>query len=80
VGENDPVILPKLRLFTPFRDIFNASNLRHGANGFTCLPKEGMLRNFSPEKSEGFGRDLYINIFREKKVQKIHVSLKSYKN
>jgi hypothetical protein len=22
----------------------------------TLLPKEGMLRNFSPEKSDGFGR------------------------
>jgi hypothetical protein len=26
-----------------------------GANGFTCLPKEGMLRIFSPEKCHGFG-------------------------
>jgi hypothetical protein len=29
---------------------------RHGANGFTSFPKEGMLRIFSPEKSDGFGR------------------------
>jgi hypothetical protein len=57
VGENGPVILPKLRLFTPFRDLLHAENLRHGANGFTFLPKEGMLRIFSPKKSDGFGRE-----------------------
>jgi hypothetical protein len=28
-----------------------------GSNGFTSLPKEGMLRIFSPEKSDGFGRE-----------------------
>jgi hypothetical protein len=39
-----PVILLKWRLFTPFRDLLHAANLRHGANGFTSLPKEGMLR------------------------------------
>jgi hypothetical protein len=29
-----------------------------GQDGFTSLPKEGVLRNFfcRPEKSEGFGR------------------------
>jgi hypothetical protein len=53
VGE----ILPKLRLFTPFRDLLYAANLRHGENGFTSLPKEGMLRIFPPEKSDGFGRE-----------------------
>jgi hypothetical protein len=49
---NCVVILPKWRLFTPFRDLLHAENLRHGANGFTSLPKEGM-----PEKSDGFGRE-----------------------
>jgi hypothetical protein len=29
----------------------------NGTNGFTSPPKEGMLRIFSPEKSDGFGRD-----------------------
>jgi hypothetical protein len=24
--------------------------------GFTSPPKEGLLRNFSPEESDGFGR------------------------
>jgi hypothetical protein len=31
--------------------------LQHGANGFTSLLKEGMLRIFSPEKSDSFGRE-----------------------
>jgi hypothetical protein len=44
--------------FSPFRDLLHAANLRHGANFFTSLPKEGMLRiYFSPEKSDGFGRE-----------------------
>jgi hypothetical protein len=35
----------------------HAANLRHGIDGFTSPPKEGMLWIFSPEKSDGFGRD-----------------------
>ena len=31
-----------------FRDLLNAVNLRHGTNGFTSLPKESVLRIFSP--------------------------------
>ena len=31
-----------------FRDLLHAVNLRHGSNGFTSLPKEGVLRIFSP--------------------------------
>jgi hypothetical protein len=45
----------EMPFFSPFRDLLHAANQRHGANGFTFLPKEGMLRNFSPEKSDGFG-------------------------
>jgi hypothetical protein len=63
VGENGPVILPKLRLFfTPFRDLLHAANLLHGVNGFTSLPKEGMLRNFSPEKSDSFGWERTLDL------------------
>ena len=29
-----------------FRDLLHAVNLRHGINGFTSLPKEGVLRIF----------------------------------
>jgi hypothetical protein len=57
VGKNGPIILPKLRFFTPFRDLLHAANLQHGANGFSSLPKKCMLRTFSPEKSDGFGQE-----------------------
>ena len=33
-----------------FMDLLHAVNLRHGTNGFTSLPKEGVLRIFSPWK------------------------------
>ena len=33
-----------------FRVLLHASNMRHGTNGFTSLPKEGVLRIFSPWK------------------------------
>ena len=33
-----------------FRDLLYAANLRHGINGFTSPPKEGVLRIFSPWK------------------------------
>jgi len=39
-----PVILPK------FRDILHVANLRHGTEGFTSPPKEGVLKIFSPLK------------------------------
>ena len=31
-----------------FRDVLHALNLPHGIDGFTSLPKEGVLRIFSP--------------------------------
>jgi hypothetical protein len=31
---------------TPFRDILHVTNLRHGTDGFTSPPKEGVLRIF----------------------------------
>jgi hypothetical protein len=37
-------------------DHLYAANLRHGTDGFTSPPKEGMLWISSPEKSDGFGR------------------------
>jgi hypothetical protein len=37
------------------RDLLHAANLRHGTDGFTSRPKEGMLWIFSPEKTDGFG-------------------------
>ena len=41
-----PVILPKFRLPRKFRDLLHAVNLRHGTDGFTSLPKEGVLMIF----------------------------------
>ena len=35
-----------------FRDLLHAVNLRHETNGFTSLPKEGVLKN--PTASVGF--------------------------
>ena len=34
-----------------FRDLLHAANLRHATNGFTSLPKNGVLRIFSPWKN-----------------------------
>jgi hypothetical protein len=31
-----------------FRDLLHAVKLRHGTDGFTAPPKEGVLRIFSP--------------------------------
>ena len=39
----------KLRLpCIHFRVLLHAANMRHGTNGFSSLPKEGVLRIFSP--------------------------------
>jgi hypothetical protein len=46
VGEMCPGILPKCHV--TFRDPLHAVTLRHGTDGFTSPPKEGMLRIFSP--------------------------------
>ena len=46
-GEKDVILLPKFRLPRKFRDLLHAANLRHGPDGFTSPPKEGVLRIFS---------------------------------
>ena len=46
----------KWRLPRHFWVLLHAVNLRHGTDGFSSPPKEGVLRIFSPEKSDGFGR------------------------
>ena len=46
----------KWRLPRHFWVLLNAVNLRHGTDDFTSPPKEGVLRIFSPEKCDGFGR------------------------
>jgi hypothetical protein len=39
-----------------FHVTFTCRKARHGTGGFTSPPKEGVLRIFSPEKSDGLDR------------------------
>jgi len=41
-------IWPKIRIPRNSRALLPAANLRHGTDGFTSPPKEGVLRMFSP--------------------------------
>jgi len=43
-------ISPRIQLPPNSRDLLHAANLRHGTDGFTSPPKEGVLRIFSPLK------------------------------
>jgi hypothetical protein len=36
----------EMTTYTPFRDLLHAIKLRHGTDGFTSPPKEGVLRIF----------------------------------
>jgi hypothetical protein len=56
MGEKWPRILPKVATSTSLLGSFTCRNARHGTDGFTFPPKEGVLRIFSPEKSYGFGQ------------------------
>ena len=48
MGEKCPIKFSlQLRLPRHCRVLLHAAKLRHGTNGFTSLPKEGMLRIFS---------------------------------
>jgi hypothetical protein len=50
-ARNGRWILPEMPDFhVEFRNILHAVNLRHGTDGFTSPPKEGVLRIFSPWK------------------------------
>ena len=50
VGENWPVIFPEITTSTSIQGSLHATNLWHGTHSFTSLPKEGVLRIFSPCK------------------------------
>jgi hypothetical protein len=41
---------------TTSTEIVSEFCMPHGTEGFTSPQKEGVLRNFSPEKFDGFGR------------------------
>jgi hypothetical protein len=49
-------ILPKVTTSTSLLGSFTCRKAWHGTDGFTSPRKEGVLRIFSPEKSDGFGR------------------------
>jgi hypothetical protein len=56
MGEKWLRILPKAATSTSLLGSFTCRKARHGTDGFTYPPMEGVLRIFSPEKSDGFGR------------------------
>jgi len=47
-GEMFRQISSRIRLPRNSKDLLHAANLRHGTDGFTSPPKEGVLRIFSP--------------------------------
>jgi hypothetical protein len=55
-ARNGGEILPKLATSTSLLGSFTCRKARHGIDGFISPPKEGVLRIFFPEKSNGFGR------------------------
>jgi hypothetical protein len=48
MGEKCQVICLNADFHVTFRDLLHAVKLRHGADGFTSPPKEGVLIIFSP--------------------------------
>jgi hypothetical protein len=52
-GEKWPRILLKVANSTSLLGSSTCRKARHGTYGFTSPPKEGVLRIFSPEKSDG---------------------------
>jgi len=48
VGEKCPRIFLNADFHVTFMDLSHAVKLRHGTDGFTSPPKEGVLRIFSP--------------------------------
>jgi hypothetical protein len=55
MGEKWPRNFAESANSTPLLGSFTCRKARHGTDGFTSLPKEGVLRIFLPEKSDGFG-------------------------
>jgi hypothetical protein len=56
MGEKWRRILPKVATSTSLLGSFTRRNARPGPDCFPSPPNEGVLRTFSPEKSDGFGR------------------------
>jgi hypothetical protein len=51
MGEKWPRLLPKVETSTSLLGSFSCRKARHGTDGFTSPPKEGVLRIFSPPKN-----------------------------
>jgi hypothetical protein len=49
-------ILKKVATSTSLLGSFTCRKARHGTDGFTSPPKEGVLRIFMAEKSDSFGQ------------------------
>jgi hypothetical protein len=56
MGEKWPRNFAESATSTSLFGSFTCRKAQHGTDGCTSTPKEGVLRIFSPEKSEGFGR------------------------
>jgi hypothetical protein len=56
MGEKWPIILLKVATSMSLLGSFTCRKVRHGTDGITSPLKEGVLRIFSPEKSDSFGR------------------------
>jgi hypothetical protein len=56
MGERWPRNFAESGTSTSLLGSFTCRKARHGTDGFTSPPKEGVLRIFSPEKSDCFGR------------------------
>jgi hypothetical protein len=52
----DPILPTACNFHGKYRELLHAANLRNGTDGFTSPPKEGMLKIFTPEKSDSFNR------------------------
>jgi hypothetical protein len=55
-SEKWPRILPKMAISMSLLGSFTCRKARHGTDDFTSPLKEGVLRIFLPEKSDGFGQ------------------------
>jgi hypothetical protein len=52
--------LPKVTTSTSLLRSFTCRKARHGTDGFTSPPKEGVLRIFLPEKSDGLNPRTWV--------------------
>jgi hypothetical protein len=73
-ARNGREILPKVATSTSLLGSFTCRKARHGTESFSSPAKEGVLRIFSPEKSEGFGRESHLIESIKFKISKLFVA------